>query len=596
VRVADYIFERLSSIGIKKAYLVTGRGALFLNDGLARNKSIFPISTHHEQAAGYAAVAEAQLLEKPSLCVVSTGCASTNCITPLLNAWQDNLPVIFISGQHNLKETTYYSGLQLKTYGQQEANIIEIVKSITKYSKMITCAEEVPNVLEEAIHLSNTGRKGPVWIDIPLDIQSARIDESNSIPTFKPKKFEKNTSNISKSIDRLVHDLKKSTRPVVLIGSGVRTSNTQEQLKNFITKNKIPLVYSSSSVDIYPSGNALSIGSIGSMGCSRQGAFTLQNSDLILVLGNRLPSILTGVDFCKFGRNATIHLVDIDLNEHQKEGIKVDNFINTDLSVFFEFLPTIKITQNMKAWNTQVFHWKKIFSNFKNFDKTKYVDLYELCDSLSQKMSHESILLTDSGFAEVILPTNIDFYPKRRAIHPVSQGSMGFALPAILGVYNIDNIKQEIVAVIGDGSIMMNIQELQTIAHHQMNVKIIVINNNMYSIIRRRQKELFRKRTIGTGIEDGISAPNFKKIASTFSFNYIKCRSSKTLDESLDKLLSSNKSTILEIYGRHDQEYVEISHTKNLDGKFVRRPLEDQWPFIDRDVFLKEMIIDPIDQ
>jgi acetolactate synthase-1/2/3 large subunit len=250
----------------------------------------------------------------------------------------------------------------------------------------------------------------------------------------------------------------------------------------------------------------------------------------------------------------------------------------------------------MKVWNTQVFHWKNLFSNMQNFSKTKHVDLYELCDSLSQKMSNESILLTDSGFIEVILPTNIDFYPKRRSIHPASQGSMGFALPAILGVHSMSNKKQEIIAVIGDGSIMMNIQELQTIAHHKMNVKIIIINNNIYSIIRRRQKELFRKRTIGTGIEDGISVPDFKKIASTFSFDYIRCRSSKTLGESLDKLLSSNKPTILEIYGRHDQEYVEISHTKNLDGKFVRRPLEDQWPFIDRDVFLKEMIIDPIDQ
>jgi acetolactate synthase I/II/III large subunit len=596
MRVSDYIFEKLSSIGVTKAYLVTGRGVLFLTDGLARNSSILPICTHHEQAAGYAAVAEAQFSGKPSLCVVSTGCASTNCITPLLNAWQDGLPVIFISGQNTLKETTYFSESKVRTFGQQEANIIEIVKSITKYSTMITCAQEVPNILEEAIHLASTGRKGPVWIDIPLDIQSARIDESNLFPSYKPKKFKKNNSNLAKSIDRLVHDLKKSTRPIALIGSGVRSSNTQVQLSDFITKNKIPLVYSSSSVDIYPSGNTLSIGSIGSMGCSRQGAFALQNSDLILVLGNRLPSILTGIDCCKFGREASIHIVDIDLNEHQKEGIKADNFINTDLSVFFESLPKEKITENMRTWNKQVHHWKNLFKDLQNFGKSKHVDLYELCDSLSQKMSKDSILLTDSGFIEVILPTNIDFYPKRRSIHPVSQGSMGFALPAILGVHSINNKKQEIIAVIGDGSIMMNIQELQTIKHHKVNVKIIIINNNIYSIIRRRQKELFRKRTIGTGIEDGISVPNFKKIASTFSFDYIKCRSSKTLSESLDKLLSSNNPTILEIYGRHDQEYIEISHTKSLTGKFVRRPLEDQWPFLDRDVFLKEMIIDPIDQ
>ena len=596
MRVSDYVFEKLSSIGVTKAYLVTGRGVLFLTDGLARNSSILPICTHHEQAAGYAAVAEAQFSGKPSLCVISTGCASTNCITPLLNAWQDGLPVIFISGQNILKETTYFSESKVRTFGQQEANIIEIVKPITKYSTMITCAQEVPNILEEAIHLANTGRKGPVWIDIPLDIQSARIDESNLFPSYKPKKFKNNNSNLPKSIDRLVHDLKKSTRPVVLIGSGVRSSNTQVQLSDFITKNKIPLVYSSSSVDIYPSGNTLSIGSIGSMGCSRQGAFALQNSDLILVLGNRLPSILTGIDCCKFGREASIHIVDIDLNEHQKEGIKADNFINIDLPVFFESLPKEKITQNMRTWNKQVHHWKNLFNDLQNFGKSKHVDLYELCDSLSQKMSKDSILLTDSGFIEVILPTNIDFYPKRRSIHPVSQGSMGFALPAILGVHSINNKKQEIIAVIGDGSIMMNIQELQTIKHHKVNVKIIVINNNIYSIIRRRQKELFRKRTIGVDPTDGVSCPNFQRIANAFDIKYLKIDEKETLKSKLESIVYLKEPILIEIMCREDQSYIEVGTTKNLERKYVSRPLEDQIPFLERDVFLNEMIINPIDQ
>ena len=594
MRVADYIFSRLQSYGVNKAYLVTGRGALFLTDGLAKNGSFEVICTHHEQSAGYAAVADAQLNDHPSLCVVSTGCASTNCMTPVLNAWQDNLPVIFISGQNILNETTYFKETHLRTYGQQEANIIELVKPITKFASMVTCAQDVPAILEEAIGAANSGRKGPVWIDIPLDIQSSRIKDQN----IKPKSFVYRPPNLnarnSRLISQLITDLKKSLRPVVLIGSGIRSSRTERQLKSFLELNKIPLVYSASSVDIYPMGNKLSVGSIGSMGCSRQGAFTLQNADMIIVLGNRLSSILTGNDFCKFGREAKVHVVDIDKNEHQKETIRIDNFINIDLLQFFELIPSKRLTKDLGAWNKKVQHWKRTFRKMRNFKKTKRTDLYDLAECLSKKINEDGIIITDSGFIEVILPTSIDFFPNRRSIHPISQGSMGFALPAVLGAYNPNN-NRDIVVVVGDGSVMMNIQELQTISHHKINAKIIIINNNIYSIIRRRQTELFRKRTIGTGIEDGVSVPDFEYISKTFGFKYFSCKTSKSLESSVEKLLNSKKPSILEIYGRLDQAYIEISTTKNIHGKLVRRPLEDQWPFIDRDLFRKEMIIDPID-
>ena len=599
MRVADYIFNRLQSYGIDKAYIVTGRGALFLTDGLAKNGSFYVICTHHEQAAGYAAVAEAQLSESPSLCLVSTGCASTNCITPVLNAWQDNLPVIFISGQNVLNETTYFKKTKLRTYGQQEANIVDLVQPITKFSSMVTCAQDIPNLLEKAITAANTGRKGPVWLDIPLDIQSARIKDENTKPktqraisSLSPRKIDK----ISESIFKFINAIKTSERPVILIGSGVRSSNTQKNLAEFVELNNVPLVYSASAVDVYPSGNKLSVGSIGSMGCSRQGSFVLQNADLILVLGNRLSSILTGNDFCKFGRDASIHVVDIDKFEHQKEGIKIDNFIHSDLSYFFELLPSNKrLTKNLNLWTKKVGHWKKLFSSMSNFDLTTRTDLYDLSNCLSKKMKGDGIVITDSGFIEVILPTNINFSPKRRAVHPVSQGSMGFALPAALGAYDPQNPKKEILVVVGDGSIMMNIQELQTIMHHNINLKIIVINNNNYSIIRRRQSELFRKRTIGTGVEDGVSTPDFKDLSKTFGFRYICCKTSKSLNSSVEKLLSANQPSILEIYGRHDQQYIEVAATKNINGKIVRRPLEDQWPFLERDLFKKEMLIEPID-
>lgn len=594
MRVSDYIFERIADEGVKKAYLVTGRGALFLTDGLAKSQRIDAICTHHEQSAGYAAVAEAQLKNDVSLCVVSTGCASTNAITPVLNAWQDGLPVIFISGQNILNETTYYTGLDIRTYGQQEANIVEIVKSITKYSVMVTDANDIPNILEEAITKATTGKKGPVWIDIPLCIQSAQIDP---VITYQQNLKGNNLKNSYSQLEELNHALTLSKRPVVLIGSGIRSSNTIDELKEFVESKNIPVVFSSSSVDIYPTQNELSIGSIGSMGTSRAAAFTVQNSDLLLVLGNRLPSIITGVDFCKFARNAKTFVVDIDKTEHSKVSVKIDTFIHTDLAEFFKYFKENSTTKTKKSdWTLKTKHWKKLFSEEEIFTKSEKVDLYSLCDQLSERLSDDALVITDSGFIEVILPTNINFGPNRRAIHPVSQGSMGFALPAILGCYDKNYPNREIVCVVGDGSVMMNIQELESIKHSKIPVKIIIINNNIYSIIRRRQKELFRKRTIGTGIEDGISVPDFNMIADTFGMEYTLIDSENDLKAGIDKLLSSSNSCICEIYGREDQQYIEVSHAKSETGKYVRRPLEDQWPFLDRELFLKEMIIDVIDQ
>jgi acetolactate synthase I/II/III large subunit len=592
MRVADYIFERLADEGISKAYTVTGRGALFLTDGLAKSQRIDAVCTHHEQSAGYAAVAESQLKNDISLCIVSTGCASTNGVTPVLNAWQDGLPVIFISGQNILKETTTYTGLNIRTYGQQEANIVDIVKSITKYSVMVTDAKSVPNILEEAIHKANSGKKGPVWIDIPLCIQSAQIEpEISYVPTEEIK-----TISCIPELTELEKSLASSRRPVIMIGSGIRSSNSIDKLKDFVETNKIPVVFSASAVDTYPTSNILSIGSIGSMGTSRAGAFTVQNADLLVVLGNRLPSIVTGVDFCKFARNAKTFVIDIDPIEHSKESVEIDTFIQMDLNNFFDHFKNSNLKREFKDWNAKTQHWKKVFSEENIFSESDKVDLYSLCNELSKNLSKDAIVITDSGFIEVILPTNINFGPNRRAIHPVSQGAMGFALPAILGSYDKEASNRQIVCVVGDGSIMMNLQELQTIKHHNIPVKIIVINNNIYSIIRRRQKELFRKRTIGTGIEDGVSVPDFKKLANAFDFDYSLIANTSSLSTGLHKVLKSDHSVLCEIIGRDDQQYIEVSHAKSSSGKYVRRPLEDQWPFLDRDKFLEEMVIDPIDQ
>ena len=590
MRLADFVFEFLADHGADKIFMVTGRGALFLTDAVAKSKRLAVVCTHHEQAAAYAATARAQFNNTLGICLVSTGCASTNAITGVLNAYQDGLPVLFISGQNVLNETTYFTGHKIRTYGQQEANIVEIIKPITKFSVMLTDPRNIKRQLQEAIYLANDGKKGPVWIDIPLDLQSAQI-EPNDLQDFVPTTVDIQAPEVD--IAYLKDALSSSIRPLLLIGSGVRSANVIEQFSKFAEVNQLPVVVTPSSSDCYPLSHQLSIGSLGSMGCSRAGAFAVQNADCIIVLGNRLSSITTGIDFWKFARNAKLIVIDIDENEHKKYDLSIDRIILQDLRFLFERLSLERLTIDTTEWVTKCVHWKTFFAHEPHFLSNERVDLYELTNSLSTHLDDDAIIITDSGLIEVILPSNLNFGKKRRMIHPFSQGAMGFAIPAVLGVADTG---RQIVVVVGDGSFMMNMQELETIRAHKIPLKLFVVNNNVYSIIRRRQKELFRNRTIGTDPGNGVTVPNFQKVANLFDFNYVHVEEPGQLESRIKMVLKSEGSFLCEIMGKEDQEYIEISHARNISGKFVRRPLEDQWPFLDREVFLSEMIVEPIDQ
>ena len=407
--------------------------------------------------------------------------------------------------------------------------------------------------------------------------------------------FKKPVNPNQDEIDIITEKLNKSKRPVVLIGSGIKSSESERIFQTFVEKNKIPVVFSNSACDIYGSSNEFSVGSIGAMGASRAGNFALQNSDLVLVIGNRLSSYATGNDFCKFAREAEIVVVDIDPDEFKKETVKIDQFIHSDAKVFLEKLLEIEFKFKIEKWVNKCLHWKKIFSSVEDeFTSSSKTDLYELCDVLSDILPDECSLVTDSGYNEVILPTNIKFKNGQNTIHPISQGAMGFALAGAVGAYYAK--KDNVFVVVGDGSIMMNLQELQTIKHNNIPAKIIVINNNVYGIIRRRQKDLFRRRTIGVDPTDGVSCPNFEKIATAFDIKYLKIDNKETLRSKLENIVDIQEPILIEIMCREDQSYIEVGTTKNIERKYVSRPLEDQIPFLNRDVFLNEMIINPIDQ
>jgi acetolactate synthase I/II/III large subunit len=592
MRVADYIIERLYNEGIKHIFTVTGRGTLYLTDAVAKQTGLEAICTHHEQAAAFAAMSYAQYNDNLGACLVSTGVGATNALTALLCAWQDSVPCIFISGQNLLNETTRHTKIPIRTYGQQEADIIKLAEPISKYAVMIEKACEIAYEVEKAIYLAQNGRKGPVWIDIPVDVQNMRVEPSE-MRRFIPDNIESQASKVDFSY--LTESITNSKRPSVLIGSGIRSAKVIEEFTNFVEKYSFPVTYSHSAADTYGTKNDLSIGAVGSMGGTRAGNFVTQNSDLVLVLGSSLSTFTTGSEYHKFARDAKIIVVDIDNIEHTKNTVKIDKFLHLDLKSFFEEIEMIDLSSCPKEWVSKCLHWKQLFTKceeqFKSLDK---VNLYDFTESLSKVLPDRCTILTDAGLQELIIPPNLNLKKGQRCIHPAAQGSMGYALPASFGVHYSGG--ENVIAVIGDGSIMMNLQELQTLVYNNIPVKIIVISNNVYTVIRNRQQDLFRKRTIGTDPSNGVSCPDFDKVAKCFGIKYIKIKDARTLTDDLSKLMSTKGPVICEIIGDENQKYIHNSFTIGKNRKFVKRTLEDQSPFIDRDLFLSEMIIEPIDQ
>lgn len=589
IRVADYVMQKLVEVGANKLFCVTGRGMLYLSDALAKCKDIEGVFVHHEQAGAYAAMAYSQISQKIGACMVSTGCASTNAITPILCAWQDDIPMIVISGQNKLNETTRYTRLPIRTYGQQEADIVSLVKPITKYATMIIKAEDIVFEMEKALYMALNGRKGPVWIDIPLDIQSAQI-ELNKVKHFEP--INKNLFVSQTDLNDVIDKLYNSKRPLILFGSGIRSANAIEELKILIKTTEIPAVYANSAVDILDSRLDLLIGCVGAMAANRAANFAIQNADLIIVLGCRMTTMITGENLNHFAREADIITIDIDKFEHKKLGNKIQKQIIVDVKCFIQTLLGQKLPKTKKEWQEKCQHYKQTFPKCEErFKQNKQVDLYHLSEILETTLDNDAICVVDAGLEELIIPTTINFKERQRCIHPVSQGAMGYALPAAMGAFFASN--RQVVAIIGDGSIMMNLQELQTINHNNIPIKILVINNNCYAVIRRRQEELFR-RSIGTDFKNGVSCPDFKKVASCFGFEYKKINSTNEL-KTLKDILKIPKHLICEIMAKEYQIYIHSSYRRGENGKFMQPPIEDQSPFIDRVLFKKEMIIKPIE-
>ena len=595
IRVADYIVERIAEAGVGHVFMITGRGILYLSDAVAKNEQIQAVAVHHEQAAAFAANAYAQYNDTLGCCIISTGCASTNALTGVLNAWQDGVPLIVVSGQNKRAETVQFTGKHIRTFGGQEADIVPVVSPITKYAKTVLDPQEIGKVMDEALWAATHGVKGPVWVDVPVDVQNMRV-EADELPRWEDAARLDATHLEPKALDvsEVVEDLKKAKRPVVLIGSGVRAAGAIEELKEFVEKNRIPVVYSASAVDTYGAAHELSIGTVGAIGCNRAANFTIQNADLVLSIGCRLSPMLTGSEYHKFARAAKLIVVDIDDEEHRKGTVRIDKYIHADAKEFLTSLQKSEFSIQTEEWVEKCKHWKTLFPKAEDgFKQGEKIDLYEIVEALGKVLPDDAVVLSDAGMEELMVPTVIEFKDGQRMLHPASQGCMGVALPASIGAYY--SCGHEVVAVIGDGSVMMNLQELQTIAAQQIPAKIIIVNNGIYAVIRKRQKELFRTRTVGTDVSNGVTTPDFKKIADCFEIAYLRIEVKGKMDEGLKELMAMEGPVICEIMATEEQDYIRSGAAFNSQRKFVNRPLEDQMPFLPREVIEREMIIEPID-
>ena len=597
MRVTDYIANYIYRQGVKEVFLVSGGGMMFLSDGIAKHPYLKAICNHHEQASAMAAVAYAKYKEDLGVAYVTSGCGGTNAITGLLNAWQDNIPCIFISGQVKTKETTRNSGLKLRQFGTQELDIISIVESITKYSVMVNDPSEIAYHLEKAVFLAKSGRPGPVWIDVPLDVQGAIIEEKK-LKRFNPKEIRKKYKEIptQEEIKKFINLLKKSKRPVIIGGQGIRLAKAIPEFKKFIEKYQIPVVAPYLGISNLPSNHKLFIGRIGNKG-NRAGNFTVQNADLVISIGSRLSVNSIGYEYAKFAREAKVVVVDIDPEEHKKKTIKIDLFINSDAKEFLKIVNS-KISLDTNEWIKKCSKWKNKYPvclpEYKKEEKG--INLYYFVDSLSKKMKSDAVIVSDAGSAFYATSQAIQLKEKQRYITSGGQAEMGFTLPACIGV-SIAKRRKEVLGITGDGSFQMNIQELQTIIHNKLPIKIFVWNNDGYLSIRATQSKFFEGRFIGTDKDSGVSFPSLEKISKAYGIKYFKISKSSKLEKDLEKILSFSGSVICEVMCLRDQKIVPtVSSLKRDDGTMVSKPIEDMYPFLDRKEFLENMIVKPVEE
>lgn len=591
-RVADIIMNTLVEYGITDCFAVVGGGAMHLDNALLVCEKMNKYFNHHEQACAMAAEAYARYSGRMAAVCVTSGPGATNTLTGVMGAWQDSLPMIVLSGQVRYEISVPKSGLQLRYRGIQEFEIIPTVKNMTKYAVMLTDPLAVKRELVKAIRIAMEGRRGPVWLDIPQDIQNARVEESE---LYEVEEWKNSVSAVSRdTLLEVIDILRKAERPCVLAGSGIISSGNRQIFEKLVDKLGIPVIGGSWVADNLYTEHPLYYGNSGNVG-PRTGNFILQNADVILTLGNSLGFRQTGFNQEGFAPDAKIIMVDVDAEEGKKPGLSIFKFIHGDLKDVIGALLEIDCTiETPEKWRNYCDMLKSRFTPFEateNIDMNDRVCSYYFWKVFQEYEEHDSILALGNNTANTAKLQIGVKYGEQRVLTNYTCGSMGYDVPAAIGGAVASGKK--VYCVTGDGSVMMNLQELQTIVQNDLSVNLVVFSNDGYGAIRQTSKNFFDGAYIGCTPDTGVSFPDFAKVAETFGFVYKKCSINEQVEEAVKWLINSSKRVLLEIEQKLDDPVTpKVMSRLDESGKMLTPALQDMYPFLPDEEYRELMIKD----
>lgn len=598
IRVADYLVRTLEALGVKHAFLVTGGGAMHLDDAVGRS-GIRYVCNHHEQASAIAAEGYARSRNGLGLTIVTSGPGGTNTLTGVIGQWLDSVPVIYLSGQVK-QETTIAAcpEIALRQLGDQEINIVDIVRPVTKYATTLRDPREARRELEKAVFIARSGRPGPVWIDVPLDVQGALIDETTLAP-FTPPPVTKHEPNRTAWAETTRTWLEGAKRPVLVAGNGIRIANAQDAFLRFVEQTGIPVVTTFLGFDLIPSEHPLFAGRIGTLG-DRSGNFALQNADLVLFLGTRNNVRQVSYFWQAYARSARKIVVDIDEAELKKPTLTPDLPVLADAGEFLNavaFAIGTSALPDWQSWRTWCRERRRRYPTvLPEYSKIENaVHPYVFVKVLGEILAPGATVVAGNGTACVALFQAGVVKSGQRVFWNSGCASMGYDLPAAIGACFATG--KQVVCLAGDGSLQMNIQELQTVVHHQLPLKLFVLDNAGYISIRQTQDSFFAGHHVGTGPSSGVSFPDIEKVAQAYGLPTRRLATMDGLADRLRVILAEDGPAVCHVVLPTDYKFSpKLSSEKKPDGRMVSKPLEDMFPFLDRNELRENMIVPPLEE
>jgi acetolactate synthase I/II/III large subunit len=600
IRVADYIMDRLALLGVRQVFFLPGGGAMHLNDALGQHPELEPILCLHEQACGIAAEAAGKQLGGPSACLVTSGPGATNVVTAVLGAWLDSTPVFFVSGQVKRADLKGDSGLRM--LGVQEADIVSIVSTITKKAVTLHDPNDVALVFDELEQAALSGRKGPVWLDVPLDVQAMEIDPAN----LRRASRENDTSQVQSGMleqaaQQTLKLLSEASRPVIIAGNGIRLAGAEQAFRHFYERVKVPVLPTWLGMDLIEDDHALYGGRPGSI-APRWANFALQNADLVIVIGARLDMAMTAYAHKRFARGAVKIMVDIDEAEIRKMQFDIALPVVADAAQFLQAMEAglngHAALPSYSAWVEQIDRWKRAYPLLQASHVTTDgpLSLYHFSDTLSSVMQEGDIIASGSaGFTAELFLLALRLKRNQRCFHNRGTGSMGFGLPAAIGAC-VASGRKRTVCVEGDGGLQLNIQELATLASYQLPVKCFVVNNAGYASIRTSQNNYF-KRLVGADATSGLVLPDLEKLANAYGVPFMRIESGRNLEAALQQAMAGDGPMLCEVVALPDEPRIpRVATRQGRNGKMDSSPLEDLFPFLEREELRSNMFIPLLDE